>query len=101
MPQRRPYRSHSPEFKEQAVKMVIEKRERQSEVARKLGISVSLLASWISSYKAHGHSGVSVRARKLNSETERIKQLERELERTKMERDILKKAAAYFARENH
>lgn len=95
MSEKRPYRNHSPEFKAEAVQMVVEHKKRRTEVARNLGISVSLLDTWIKNTK-----GESVgRAKSKFSDAERIRQLERELEQARMERDILKKAVAFFAKE--
>lgn len=86
------YRRHSKEFKEEAVRMVVEQGLRKAEVARDLGVSPSLLDEWI---------GKSERtAKRSNSkDKERIRQLERELSRVSEERDILKKAITYFAKE--
>lgn len=92
--EKRPYRTRSAEFKAEAVRMV-EKGERQTEVARKLGISPSLLATWIAS-----SSGKQRSKREQSAESERNRVLERELKKAQMELDILKKAVAFFAREN-
>lgn len=95
------YRNYSDEFKDQAVRMVIVEHRRLTEVARSLSLSVSLLETWIKSYKATGSAAGFGRGQgKKDAEKERIKRLEQELERVKMERDILKKAAAYFAKES-
>jgi transposase len=98
----RPYRSHSPEFKAEAVRMVLEQKQRKVEVARNLGISPSLLDDWIKKYRETGcvAGPGSGKGKSQDSAAKRIRELERELERVKMERDILKKAAAYFARES-
>jgi transposase len=92
--ERRPYQARSAEFKAEAVRMV-EKGERQTEVARKLGISPSLLATWIANSR-----GKERPKKEQNGESERNRVLERELKKTRMELDILKKAVAFFAREN-
>jgi len=95
------HRNHSNEFKDQAVRMVLAEHRRVTEVARSLGLSASLLETWIKSYKTTGSAaGVGRGQGKKDPDKERIKQLEQELERVKMERDILKKAAAYFAKES-
>jgi len=93
---RRPYRAHSEEFKAEAVRMVEEQGERKTEVARKLGISVSLLATWI----GRSRGRVRGKSHEVGGESERIRALERELQKAQMERDILKKAVAFFAKEN-
>jgi transposase len=93
--EKRPYRNHSAEFKAEAVRMVVEKKARRTEVARNLGISVSLLDTWISNSKGKAKSGTKSKS----SDSDRIRALERELEQARMERDILKKAVAFFAKE--
>lgn len=92
--ERRPYRARSAEFKAEAVKMV-EKGERVTEVARKLGVSPSLLATWIAS-----SNGKQRPKKEQSAESERNRVLERQLKKAQMELDILKKAVAFFAREN-
>ncbi len=93
-----PYRKHSAEFKEQAVKMVIEQKRRKTEVARDLEISPTSLDKWIEQHQQSGQSTGAGESK--SSETARIQALEKELADVKMERDILKKAAAYFARDS-
>lgn len=98
----RTYRTHSPEHKDQAVRMVLEEKKPKAVVARDLGISPSLLDSWIEKYEKTGCATGpgSGKSEAKDSQAKRIRDLEKELERVKMERDILKKAAAYFARES-
>jgi len=91
--EKRPYLAHSAEFKAEAVKMVLE-GERATEVARKLGLSPSLLATWVGAARGRGKSKVQ------GDEAGRIRVLERELAKAQMERGILKKAVAFFAKEN-
>lgn len=99
---RKPYRSHSAEFKDQAVQMVLKQGQKRPEVARNLGISESLIDIWIKNYRDTGVAAGPGQGKKRgpNDNTKRIKELEKQLERVTMERDILKKAAAYFARES-
>lgn len=93
--EKRPYRPHSVEFKAEAVRMVQELGERQAEVARKLGISKSLLGNWLGQSQ-----GRKSKDKEQSGDSERIRALERELRKAQMERDILKKAVAFFAKEN-
>jgi transposase len=93
-----PYRTHSAEFKDQAVKMVLEQKRRKMEVARDLDISPSMLDRWIARHQEDVQP-TGTGAPKA-SESARIQALEKELADVKMERDILKKAAAYFARDS-
>ncbi len=101
MPRPEKYRKYSNEFRDQAVRMVVDEHRRVTEVARSLGLGVSLLETWIKAFKATGSAtGVGRGRGAKDRDQERIKQLEQELERVRMERDILKKAAAYFAKES-
>jgi transposase len=99
---KRSHRFHSPEFKAEAVRMVLEQKLRKTEVCRNLDISPSLLDAWIKSFRETGCAAGpgSGTGKSQDSSAKRVRELERELERVKMERDILKKAAAYFARES-
>lgn len=97
----RVYKKHPPEFKNRAVKMVLEQKKPKAQVARDLGISCSTLDLWISKFEDSGDSGGDLRTKSDRSpEKQRIQSLERQVEELKMERDILKKAAAYFAKES-
>ena len=86
------------EFKAEAVKLVTEQGVRKSEVARRLDVSLKSLDDWIKQSKAGVLKG-SLGVGKLTAEQQRIRELERELAIARMERDILKKATAFFARE--
>ena len=89
------YRKFSPEYRDEAVRMVIETGRSVAEVARDLGINESTLGNWVTQYRRdHPVSeelGVADRAR--------LKELESENRELRMERDFLKKAAAFFAKE--
>ncbi len=90
--------SYSKEFKINAVKQVIEAGRKASEVARELGISDNLLHVWKRKYQdnqAESFTGQGNRS----SKVEQIRKLEQEVKRLKDERDILKKAAIFFAQE--
>lgn len=92
----RQYRKFSPEFKDDAVRLVIDGSRPIAQVARELGINEGTLGNWVNVYRKE-HVGeeepltVSERARLLEQE--------RELRELRMENEFLKKAAAYFARE--
>ena len=87
---------YSPEFKEQAAKKVVDNSLPIVKVARELGINESTLGFWVKSYR-----------NKLSRQPlppdmpdhERIRELERRNRELEMENAFLKKAAAYFARE--
>ncbi len=83
------------EFKQDAVAQVVERGYAVSEVAQRLGISTKSLYTWKSQFAK------SLRVRSETSEqAAEIKRLKRELARVTEERNILKKATAYFARES-
>ena len=86
---------YSAEFKERAVKLAVESDQSVAQTARALGINENTLHTWLSKYHHRGH-GIQGQ---LNSEHlyEELKRLKKENALLKEERDILKKAAAYFA----
>jgi transposase len=89
-------RTFTPEFKRSAVALVIEQKYARQEAAKNLGIGVATLDNWLGEHRKRNGS-VNV-AEELDLK-KRVAQLERENRRLTMERDILKKATAYFARE--
>lgn len=82
---------YTDEFKVEAVKQVTERGYSVQEVAERLGISTKSLYDWRS------QQGKNKAPSKSSDDQLRIAQLEVELKRVKEERDILKKAAKYFA----
>ena len=86
---------YSEEFKIEAVKQVTENGYAVAEVARRLGTTTHSLYAWL---KKYGHG--SQRASQSSLQESEIKRLKAELKRVTEERDILKKAAAYFAKES-
>ena len=85
------------EFKQEAVRLV-RGGEKLSSVARTLGVSAQSLDNWV---KAEASRRLrDVRGKALTAEQMEIARLKAELSRVRMERDILKKATAYFARES-
>jgi transposase len=89
-------RRYSPEFKAEAIKQVTEKGHPVQEVADRLGVSSHSLYQWV---KAVRPSKEETRSDELLEAKKEILKLRAELRRVQEERDILKKAAAYFARE--
>ena len=87
-------KSFSPEFKEEAVKVVIEASRPVAVVARELGINESTLANWVNAYR-RDHAGEEPPL--TVSERARLRELEREARELRVENEFLKKAAAYFA----
>lgn len=90
--------NYSKEFKLNAVRMIIQEGRKASEVARELGIQANMLYLWNRKYLEDQEESFPGKG-KLKSKDEYIRQLERENKRLKDERDILKKAAIYFAQE--
>lgn len=87
----------SEEFKVEAIKMVLEGKQSQNQIANDLGIPGTTLSGWIRKYKANPERGVagSLTETEAEKELKRLKKQNRELEE---EIAILKKAAAYFAK---
>ena len=80
------------EFKQEAIKQII---EQEAEVAQRLGTTTHSLYAWLKKYnQPQPHQAIHT-----DEQTE-IPRLKAELRRVTEERDILKKAAAYFAREH-
>jgi transposase-like protein len=93
MPEQR--RRFSPQFKAEAAQMVIETGRPIAEVARDLGIRDGTLGNWINAFRqANPQSAGSDRP----VERARVKEMEDEIRRLRMENEFLKKAAAFFAR---
>ena len=88
-------RTFTPEFKRDAVALVTREGKSASEVARNLGIARSLLQRWIEQHRDQDRDGNPRKARAV--ETEELRQLRKQLRDVTEERDILKKALAYFA----
>jgi transposase-like protein len=90
-------KKYSPEFREQAVRMVIETSRPIAVVAREVGILEGTLGNWVNAYR-RDHVGeeppLSV------SDRARLKELERENRELRMQTEFLKKAAAYFAQDH-
>ena len=91
-------RTYSREYKLAVVKKVIEQGQTASEVARDLGIGSTLIHNWRKAFEEDGTLGSEVKADP--SVEAELKRLRAENRRLKMERDILKKATAFFAKEN-
>jgi transposase len=88
------------ELRQEAVKLVVEDNISCREAAQKLSLAPSTLAYWVKAYKK-GKLGDIGKAQKPLTEVElELARTKKELAEVKMERDILKKAAAYFAKES-
>ncbi len=93
------YRNYTDAFRAEAVSQVLEGGRRQSEVARSLEISDKTLSNWLVKARAGKPLTKGTRA-PVGEEEGELSRLRQENARLRMERDILKKAAAYFAKES-
>lgn len=91
-------KSFSKEFKLNAVRMITEQGHKASEVARDLGIHENLIYVWKRKYMEDQEESFPGKG-KLKSRDEYVRSLEKEVKRLRDERDILKKAAIFFAKE--
>ena len=90
--------TYTPEYKLQAVKLVTEQGYSVAEAARSLGVSENLIRNWKRDLLDKGDQAFPGRG-KLSPHEEELHRLRAENKRLLAERDILKKAAAFFARE--
>jgi transposase len=89
-------RKYSDEFKAAAVEQVVAQRHTVSSVARRLGVSPDSLRLWVDRARYNGEKSIIPADLPLE---QKVRELEKENARLRMERDILKKATAYFAKE--
>ena len=92
-------KTYTREFKIEAVRLLERSGRSQAEIADELGMSASSLSRWQKEYGADGEAAFPGRGN-LTPEEERIRQLERENEILRQERDILKKAVTIFSQPN-
>ena len=90
-------RRYTEEFKREAVRLVTDQGYTQAEAARSLGVNANLLRNWQRKYASEdrGENPMS------EADQDELKRLRREVRRLRMERDILKKATAFFASEKN
>ena len=91
-------KTYNREFKLEAVRLITEKGYSIAEASRNLGVEYSVLRRWknhLANDPEHAFPGKG----RLKPDDQQLRDLQRELKRTKEERDILKKALAYFAEE--
>ena len=85
---------YTEEFKQDSVRQITDKGHPVAEVSERLGVSCYSLYQWMKKYGL----GKSATAMRVGSRDEELRRLRAELKRVTEERNILKKAAAYFAR---
>ena len=95
----KPRRNFTREFKVEAVRRIAEQGKSLAEVARDLDLGESLLRSWKTALAVEGEQAFPGK-RNLPAVEEELRRLRAENQRLRMEREILKKATAFFARES-
>jgi len=95
MSEKRKRNDYTKEFKQDAVDLVVNQGYSRSEAGRRLGIPVGNVGRWVREYRERTEQGNT--QREIDAE---IRRLEKENKRLRMEREILKKAAAFFAKES-
>ncbi len=94
-------RNYTLEFKQEAVKLIIEQGYTHSDVSKRLGIPHANLSRWVQSYRHNGSVTKLAPEKKIVvAEQQELEQLRKEVKRLRLEREILKKAAAFFASES-
>jgi len=88
---------YTPEFKDEAVRQIIERGYSVAEVSERLGVSSHSLYKWVMAVQPDKTEQQTAELVEARSEVLRLRA---QLRRTEEERDILKKAARYFARES-
>ena len=91
---------YTKEFREEAVKLATEENMSLPEVGRRLSLAPSTIGNWVKAYKAGKLGEIGKTYRPLTEIEMELARVKKENSELKMERDILKKAAAYFARES-
>ena len=90
-------KNYSPEFREEAAKMVVETSRAIASVAREIGVSGASLSNWVRAYR-EDHAGDEPPLQL--SDRARLRELERENRELRQKNEFLSKAAAYFASEH-
>ncbi len=91
-------KKYSKEFKLDAVSLVVDQNYSRVEAARSLGLNSNMLGRWVAEHRDDG--GQAFRGNgKLTPEQEEIRQLKSRVKNLEMEREILKKATVFFAKE--
>jgi transposase len=97
---RGPQGRYTKEFREEAIKLITEEKLSLPEAARRVSLPPSTLGNWVKAYREGRLGEVGKTYRPLTEIEMELARTKKELADVKMERDILKKAAAYFAKES-
>ena len=95
----KPRKQYTREFKQEAVWLVEKEKYRVAEAARSLGISRNMLDRWMREYRKQKEQAFPGSGNE-SSGPDELSRLREENRRLRMEKEILKKAAAFFARES-
>lgn len=95
-----PYAKYSKEFRVEAVRLVTKEGLSAGEAAARLSLPKSTLENWVRAFNAGKLDSIGATQKPLAEVEMELARVKRELALTRMERDILKKAAAYFAKES-
>ena len=98
--ERIPRAIYTKELREEAVKLVREERLSVPEVGRRLSIAPSTIRYWVRASREGNLQEVGKQQRPLTEVELELARVKRELAQVRIERDILKKATAYFAKES-
>jgi transposase len=98
--ERIPRGRYTKEFRIEAVKLITGENLSLPEVGRRLNVAPSTINNWVKAHKAGRLTDIGKSQRPLTELELELYRTKRELAEVKMERDILKKAAAYFAKES-
>lgn len=93
-------KTYTPEFRQEAVKVVLSQGLTLEDAALRLTIPKATLANWVAAAKRGTSPKTAPGSRTVPELEAEVTKLRRELAEARMERDIVKKAAAYFARES-
>lgn len=94
MNQKRAYKHYTKEFKQEAVALITEQGYSVPQAAKSLGIATNMLYKWKEKMEAE-QEGKALK----ENEREELKRLRKEVKELRMEKEILKKASAFFAKE--
>ena len=100
MMEKLPRQVYTTEFRQQAVELVTREGLSLAEVSRRLSLSPKTLTNWVRRAKNGDSPGAAAPRREVTEQEAELSRLRRENAELRMERDILKKASAYFASES-
>ena len=93
-------KNYTAEFKREAVRLVTDEGYKAAEAARSLGINGNMLGRWVRESRDESESAFPGKGN-LSTDQEEISRLREENKRLRLEREILKKATAFFAKEGN